>query len=94
MPNDATRLTMTVAELITECDKYLRSLGYGKDSMRMYSKIWNKFASYASVRNQETFTPAFAEHYLSEEYGVTEDTAKTTYQKNLVLAMRRLSDFP
>jgi len=93
MPKDATRLAMPITELISECDQYLRSLGYGKDSMRMYNNIWNTFMNYAAAKNQSVFTPSFAEQYLGEKYGITENTGKTYYHKNLILTMRRLSDF-
>jgi len=87
------RTTMPVSGLISECDGYLRSLGYGEHSMGMYGEIWRRFAEYATAQNQETFTALFAEQYLSEKYGITDGTGKTAYHKNLVLAMRRLSDF-
>jgi len=88
------KLTMPIAELILECDKYLRSLGYGKDSMKMYNQIWKKFSRYAETQGQSTFTSAFAEQYLREKYGITaESVIKKGYKQNLLLAMRRLSDF-
>lgn len=93
MQMEISRLTMSIAELIAECDKYLRSLGYGEYSMKMYNQIWGRFAAYATSQNQITFTASFAEQYLHEKYGITGEEPKTAYHKNLLAAMRRLSDF-
>jgi hypothetical protein len=48
--------TMPIADLIVECDKYLRSLGYGKDRMKMYNQIWQRFSRYADAKGQNTYT--------------------------------------
>ncbi len=90
---DERRTVIPVSQLIEECEKYLRSLGYGKHSMRMYCEIWDRFAMYAAEQGQQTFTASFAEQYLSAKYGITEGTAQTAHHRNLVLAMRRLSDY-
>ena len=88
------RLEMPLAQLIAECDGHLCSLGYSKWSLGMYRGIWSKFTRYAELQGQDAFTASFAEKYLYEEYNLTDDdSAKTAYQKNLILAMRRLSDF-
>jgi site-specific recombinase XerD len=87
------RVGIPVLQLVEECEEYLRSLGYSKHSMRMYCEIWERFSRYAAEQNQEAFTASFAEQYLREEYGITDGTAETAYRKNLVLAMRRLSDY-
>lgn len=86
--------TMPIADLIVECDKYLRSLGYGKDSMKMYNRIWRKFSRYADAKGRNTFTPELAEQHLCDEYGITAASViKKGYKQSLLLAMRRLSDF-
>jgi len=94
MSDEITHKPLSVADLIDECDKYLRSLGYGKDSMKMYNQIWRRFSHYADTQNQKVFTSEFAEQYLREKYGIaTESIAGKGYKQNLVLAMRRLSDY-
>lgn len=94
MSDKITRKSLLMADLIEECDKYLSSLGYGKDSMKMYSQIWRKFSRYAETQGQDKFTSGFAEKYLLEVYGITtESIVGKGYKQNLVLAMRRLSDF-
>ena len=94
MSEENTRESLSVATLIKECGEYLRSLGYGKDSMRMYNEIWRKFLNYAQTHNQKIFTPDFAEQYLLEKYEITsESMVKKGYKQNIILAMRRLSDF-
>lgn len=86
--------SMPISELILACNQYLRSLGYGKDSMKMYSQIWNKFLRYADANGQSVFTAGFAEQYLREKYGITEESViEKGYRQNLLCAMRRLSDF-
>lgn len=93
MSTNTERAVMSVSDLIKECGEYLLSLGYGKHSMKMYNGIWNKFAAYAALKGQKYFTSAFAEKYLLDEYNLTEKTIKNYYQQNMILAMRRLSDY-
>lgn len=86
MVKEEKRESMSVADLILACDRYLRSLGYGKDSVRMYNQIWGRFSRYADMQGQSTFTSAFAEQYLCEMYGITaESVIKKDIGKTLFL---------